>query len=81
MEIVNLYRYENSGRVTVTPNKQNDNDKPSLYRVIAGEGKLVKKGAIETCAIDTENPDGWAEIIDENYIPFEEGDSNSVLPE
>lgn len=67
MRIVDLYRYEEDGKVTVTPNKHNEADKPSLYRVIADEGMLVKKGYLETCAIDTENADGWVEIVDENY--------------
>lgn len=68
MQIVDLYRYEQDGVVIVTPNKHNNSDKPSLYRVVADEGMLIKKGDIETCAIDTEYPEGWVEIVDINYV-------------
>ena len=64
MQTINLYRYEQNGLVAITPNKRNETDMPYKYRLIAAEGMLVKKGDIETCAKDTDNPEGWVEIID-----------------
>ena len=74
MRIVDLYRYNQDGEVIVTPNPHNESDKVSLYRVVADEGMLITNGDIETCAFDTENPEEWTEIVDKNYIPYEENE-------
>lgn len=52
MRIVDLYRYEEKGQVTITPNKRNDTDTSSRKRLIADENALLTNGEVEAPAID-----------------------------
>lgn len=63
MEIRTLYAYERkNGKITVSPEKP-DIPYEELYRVIAGEGKLVTLDGENTYAvIDTDVKDGWHEV-------------------
>ena len=79
MQIVELYRYVDGGKSIITPNKRNESDEPYKYRVIAAEGMLAKRGDIEVCAIDTEYSQGWEEVIDKDYKPYELGEEINVL--
>ena len=65
MQIVNLYRYEENGTVIITPNKRNETDEPSRYRLVADEGAMLTNGAIETEVIDImlEHVEKWQEVI------------------
>lgn len=65
MQIVDLYRYEENGQVTITPNKRNDTDTPSRKRLIAeGETPFLTNGEIETPAVDVmlDEVDLWSEV-------------------
>ena len=64
MKIVNLYRYEETNGIAVTPNIRNDGDTPYAYRLIAESGKILKNGDELTYCIDTKTPDDWDEIDD-----------------
>ena len=62
MQIINLYRYENSdGSVSVTPTKRDESDEVWSYRVIADEGKGITDGNIVTECIDTHTPAEWSD--------------------
>ena len=75
MEIVNLYKYEDSNGFVVTPIKRNDTDIPSGYRLIADDGKALTKDGINLCpAVDTDITEGWYEVIDDGY--YEEDDDD-----
>lgn len=65
MQIVNLYRYEENGTVIITPNKRNETDTPSRYRLIADEGAMLTDGTAETEVIDImlEDVELWQEVI------------------
>ena len=59
---VPLYRYKRTnGVVTITPNKENEEDEMSQMRLIAEEGKVLKNGAIIAPCIDCplEEIDEW----------------------
>ncbi len=65
MLIVDLYRYEENGQVTITPNKRNDTDAPSRKRLIAeGENAFLTNGEIETPAVDVifSEVELWTEV-------------------
>lgn len=64
MQKVNLYKYEENGRVTVTPNKRNETDTPSRMRLIADENCILTDGTTETPAVDVmlNEVDKWQEI-------------------
>ena len=64
MQKVNLYRYEENGKVTVTPNKRYETDTPSRMRLIAEENAILTNGTTETPAVDVmlEDVDKWHEI-------------------
>lgn len=76
MLIIDLYRYEENGQVTITPNKRNDADTPSRKRLIAeGEDTLLTNGETETPVVDVmfDEVELWTEInsgdtaTDEDY--------------
>ena len=78
MKFVKLYKYENDEEVIITPIQQNEDDVPFRCRIIADKGMLIKKEGIEgTTVIDTDDIEGWEEIIDPDYIPCEENEVNS----
>lgn len=64
MQKVNLYRYEENGAVTITPNKRNETDTPSRMRLIADENCILTNGTAETPARDVmlDEVDKWREI-------------------
>ena len=64
MQKVDLYKYEENGKVTVTPNKRNETDTPSRMRLIADENCTLTDGTTETEVIDVmlEDVDKWHEI-------------------
>lgn len=64
MKTVNLYRYDETNGIVVTPNIRNDGDVPYAYRLIAESGKILKNGDELTYCIDTKTPDDWEEIDD-----------------
>ena len=64
MKIVNLYRYDETNGIAVTPNIRNDGDTPYAYRLIAESGKVLKHGDDAAYCIDTKTPDDWEEIDD-----------------
>ena len=64
MKIVNLYRYDETNGIAVTPNIRNDGDTPYAYRLIAELGKILKNGDDAAYCIDTKTPDDWDEIDD-----------------
>ena len=64
MKTVNLYRYDETNGIAVTPNIRNDGDAPYAYRLIAESGKILKNGDDAAYCIDTKNPDDWEEIDD-----------------
>ena len=65
MKIVNLYRYDETNGIAVTPNIRNDGDAPYAYRLIAESGKSLKNGDELTYCIDTKAPDDWTEYEDD----------------
>jgi hypothetical protein len=64
MKVIELYRYENEGRITITPNKASDADIPSKYRLIADEGMELTDGDVVADCIDIpcERIDEWHEV-------------------
>lgn len=67
MQKINLYCYkEEDGSITVTPIQRNENDIVHRYRIIADEGKILKKNEVLTCVIDVLEEDikNWEEIED-----------------
>lgn len=64
MKTVNLYRYDETNGIAVTPNIRNDGDAPYAYRLIAESGKILKNGNELTYCVDTKTSDDWAEIDD-----------------
>lgn len=65
MLIVDLYRYEENGQVTITPTPRKDTDIPSRKRLIAeGENAFLTNGEIETPAVDVmlDEVELWTEV-------------------
>lgn len=64
MQKVDLYRYEENGKVTVTPNARAETDTPSRMRLIADENCILTDGTTETPARDVklDEVDLWTEI-------------------
>ena len=61
MEIITLYRYSRqNGGTTVSPNKP-DAEFTNLYRLVAGDGKILSNGDEQVFCIDTETPGQWTE--------------------
>ena len=70
MEIKPLYRFlREDGGVTESPNKPDGIEYTTRFRLIASDGKLLTDGTTETCCIDVDSADGWAEIDD----PYKDG--------
>lgn len=67
MQKINLYKYEDGGFVTVTPNKRNEADTPNLMRLIADENCTLTNGITEIEVIDVmlDKVDLWTETIKE----------------
>lgn len=61
MEVRTLYRYEQDGKVIVSPIKPLG-DYTTTYRVIAEDGKEITDGAYTATVIDTDNPNEWTEV-------------------
>lgn len=65
MQIVNLYRYEETNGIAISPVKRNESDTPHAYRIIADEGKcLIQNGVNYGCCTDSPTAEGWEEIDD-----------------
>lgn len=64
MTTVNLYKYDETNGIVVTPDIRNDGDTPYAYRLIAEPGKILKNRDELTYCIDTKTPDDWEEIDD-----------------
>jgi hypothetical protein len=64
MQKINLYRYEISGAVLITPNKRNETDTPSRARLVAEENAILTNGTTETEVVDVmfDEVDLWHEI-------------------
>jgi hypothetical protein len=64
MQKVNLYRYEETNKVTITPNKRTESDTPNRMRLIADENCILTDGTTETEVIDVmlDEVDKWTEI-------------------
>ena len=72
MQVKTLYRYERKPNcVTISTEKPLDVEYTKTYRLIADEGKILVKGDVETCCIDTEIVDGWEEKDAPDYIDTE----------
>lgn len=72
MKVIDLYRYRDKDANIVTPNKRNNSDVPSLYRLVADEGKTLTDGITQTVCVDTEDIEKWQEIIDNTGDDFNE---------
>lgn len=64
MQIITLYRYNRpDGGVTTSPVKP-DCDYTEKFRLVADEGMELVKGDIRTACIDTDDADGWEEVVE-----------------
>lgn len=64
MTIKPLYRFTrpDSG-TTVSPIKPTEGEYTELYRIVAGEGKVVTKDGVHRFSvIDTDSAEGWSEV-------------------
>ena len=70
MTVKDLYKYQRvDGGYDVSP-IQPDVDYETMYRIIAGEGKLVTiDGENAYACIDVTSADNWYEIDDPDWIP------------
>ncbi|MBE6311489.1 MAG: hypothetical protein E7080_10640 [Bacteroidales bacterium] len=64
MPKVNLYRYEETDKVIITPNARAETDTPSRMRLIADENCILTDGTKEVIVIDVmlDEVDKWQEI-------------------
>lgn len=64
MQKVNLYRYEETDKVIITPNARAETDTPGRMRLIADENAILTDGTTETEVIDVmlDEVDRWTEI-------------------
>ena len=64
MQKVDLYRYEDSNALVITPNKRNETDNPSRMRLIADDGAVLTNGDTETAVVDVtlDEIELWQEI-------------------
>jgi hypothetical protein len=64
MNVIELFRYKNDGRIIITPNKELDTDAPDKYRLIADEGMELTDGDVVADCIDIpcERIDEWHEV-------------------
>lgn len=64
MQIITLYRYNRpDGGITTSPVKP-DCDYTEKFRLVADEGMELVKGDIRTTCVDTDDADGWAEVVE-----------------
>lgn len=74
MQIIKLYKYEREGGgITVSPHKP-EGECVEMCRIVADEGKVLKKDDIETPCIDVESTEGWEEVA----IPEEISDTEAL---
>ena len=78
MQIITLYKIKRaSGGTTVTPIMP-EGEYTEMYRLIADEGKILKKTledkVIETPCADVESAEGWEEVA----IPEEISDTEAL---
>lgn len=65
MQKITLYRYTRpDGGVTVSPIKP-DCEYTEMFRLVADEGMILRKGDVVTSCIDTDSADGWVEEVEE----------------
>ena len=65
MKTITIYkRTRANGGVSVSTVRPLRGEFTEVYRLIAGEGKLVTNGEITAACIDVESTDGWYEIDD-----------------
>ena len=83
MQKINLYRYEISGVVKITPNAKNTNDEPSRMRLTADENCILTDGTTKTPAVDVmlDEVDLWTEIEIPTENEATEADYISALNE
>ena len=78
MNKINLYCYEEEdGSTTVTPVQRNENDVAVRYRLVADDGKILKKDGELTFVVDVFEMDikDWEEI--DNIYEEVEQNANS----
>lgn len=62
MQKITLYRYERpEGGITVSPIKP-ECEYTELFRLVADEGMILRKGDVETSCVDTDSLEGWEEL-------------------
>lgn len=72
MNIIKLYKIKRvSGGTTITLEKP-EGEHTELLRLVADEGKVLKKGDLETPCIDVESSEGWEEVDKPEEITAEE---------
>ena len=65
MKKITLYRVTRSdGGIDITPNKPNS-EYTETYRLIADEGKALTDGSNYYSCIDTDNPDKYIEVAED----------------
>ena len=66
MKKITLYRVTRSdGGIDITPNKPNSDNYTETYRLIADEGKALTDGSNYYSCIDTDNPDKYIEVAED----------------
>lgn len=82
MQKITLYRYiRPDGGVTISTEKP-DVDYTELYRLFADEGMILTDGSTNTFCIDTDNPNAWSEVKnEENFGGATEEDYQNALRE
>lgn len=64
MIVKTLYRYNRpDGGITTSPVKP-DCEYTEKFRLVADEGMELVKGDIRTTCVDTDDADGWAEVVE-----------------
>jgi hypothetical protein len=77
MRVIELFRYDNDGRITITPNRASETDIPSKYRLVADDGMELTDGTIVSECIDIPcNQIGvWREVEQ----PISDSDALAIL--
>ena len=69
MKTKTLYRYvRDDGGTTVSLTEPADREYTTLCRLIADEGKVLTNGTDKVSCIDTEKPEEWTEIEDDEEL-------------
>ena len=72
MQTIPIYRYTRpDGGVSVSPIKP-DCECVEMFRLIADEGMTLTDGETIKSCVDTDNADGWEEIVDSSDDSTEE---------